>query len=56
MRTTEKYKSVVFVGDFNVGTEETPMKSFCKSYNLTSLIKYPTCFKNPEKPSCIDIN
>lgn len=56
MRTTEKYKNVVFVGDFNVGTEETPMKSFCKSYNLTSLIKHPICFKNPEKPSYIDIN
>ena len=31
------------------------MKSFCESYNLTNLIKQPTCFKNPEKPSCIDL-
>ena len=38
-----------------LGIEETTMKSFCESYNLTSLIKQPTCFKNPEKPSCIDL-
>ena len=31
------------------------MKSFCESYNLTNLIKQPTCLKNPEKPSCIDL-
>ena len=23
--------------------------------NLYSLIKQPTCFKNPENPSCIDL-
>ena len=50
-----KYENVVFLGDFNAGIEETTMKSFCESYNLTSLIKQPTCFKNPEKPSCIDL-
>ena len=49
------YKNVAFLGDFNAGIEETTMKSFCESYNLTSLIKQPTCFKNPEKPSCIDL-
>ena len=31
------------------------MKTFCNSYCLTSLIKQPTCFKNPEKPNCIDL-
>ena len=49
------YENVVFLGDFNVGIEETTMKSFSESYNLTNLIKQPTCFKNPEKPSCIDL-
>ena len=24
-------------------------------YNLKNLIKGPTCFKNPDKPSCIDL-
>ena len=49
------YKNVAFLGDFNAGIEETTMKSFCESYNLTNLIKQPTCFKNTKKPSCIDL-
>ena len=47
------YENVVFLGDFNAGIEETTMKSFSESYNLTDFIKQPTCFKNPEKPSCV---
>ena len=31
------------------------MRNFCNSYSLNSLIKQPTCFKNPENPSCIDL-
>ena len=31
------------------------MTSFCESYNLIGIIKQPTCFKNPEKPNCIDL-
>ena len=50
-----KNENVVFLDDFNAGTEEIPMKSDCEPYNLTSLIKQPTCFKNPEKPSFIDL-
>ena len=49
----DKYENVL--GDFNAGIEETTMKSFCESYNLTNQIKQPTCFKNPEKPFCIDL-
>ena len=32
------------------------LDTFCKSYSFNSLIKQPTCFKNPENPSCIDLN
>ena len=31
------------------------MKAFCDNYNLTSLIKRPTCYKNPNNPTCIDL-
>ena len=31
------------------------MKEFCQSYNLKSLIKVPTCYKNPDSPNCIDL-
>ena len=30
------------------------MEEFFSVYNFTSLIKDPTCFKNPEKPIAID--
>ena len=47
-----KYDQLLFLGDFNKGVEETYVKLFCSSYNLTSMINKPTCFKNPEKRSC----
>ena len=31
------------------------MSDFCSLFNFKSLIKDPTCFKNPENPSCIDL-
>ena len=31
------------------------MESFCALYRFNSVIKDPTCFKNPESPSCIDL-
>ena len=31
------------------------MKAFCDNYDLTSLIKQPTCYKNPNNPTCIDL-
>ena len=46
---------MLILGDFNVGIDEPQMKSFCETYNLTGLIKHPTCFKNPDNPTCIDL-
>ena len=31
------------------------MKSFCENYDLKSLIKQPTCYINPNKPTCIEL-
>ena len=35
--------------------EDQHMKAFCDNNNLTSLIKQPTCYKNPNNPTCIDL-
>ena len=43
------------MGDFDVEVEEADMKFFCENYNLKSLIKQPNCYKNPDKPTCIDL-
>ena len=31
------------------------MIGFGETYKLRNLVKHPTCFKNPENPSCIDL-
>ena len=43
------------IGDLNAEVNLECMKLFCKTYDLSSLIKVPTCYKNPEKHSCIDL-
>ena len=43
------------MGDFNIGIEEQHIKGFCDNCNLTSLIKQPTCQKNPNNPTCFDL-
>ena len=44
-----------FCSYFNARAEDSSVKMFCSSYNLTGMISRPTCFKNPEKLSCIDL-
>ena len=31
------------------------MIAFCDTYGLANLVKAPTCYKNPQNPSCIDL-
>ena len=45
----------IVMRDFNPGPENTYINCFCNNFDLTNLIKEPTCFKNPENPSCIDL-
>ena len=49
------YQSSLFWGDFNASVSEKYLEEFCNLNGLTSLIKKPTCFKNPDKPTCIDL-
>ena len=50
-----KYDNFLLLGDFNSEMSETIMKDFSETYDLCNLIKEPTCFKNMENPSCIDL-
>ena len=43
------------IRDLNAKINLGCMKLFCHTYDLSSLIKVPTCYKNLEKPSCIDM-
>ena len=40
---------------FNASVSEKCLDDFCNLNGLTSLIQKPTCFKNPDKPTCIDL-
>ena len=51
---SKKYDSAIFLGDFNTCIFDNAMTSFFSLNDLASLIDQPTCYKNPEKPTCID--
>ena len=50
-----KYENFLLLGDFNSQVSERAISEFCETYNLTNLVKEPTCFKNPKNPSTIDL-
>ena len=52
---TTKYERLPFLGDFNAGMEDSSIKVFCSNYNLTCMMNKPTRYKNPDKPTCIDL-
>ena len=49
-----KDDNLMVIGDLNAEANLECMKLFCETKDLSSLIKVPTCYKNLEKPSCID--
>ena len=51
---SKKYENYVFIGYFNVNTGIS-MKEFCSLNGLKNLTNEPTCYKNSEKPTCIDL-
>ena len=52
---SSQYESNVIIGDFNIGVSDPHMNDFCNAYNLSCPIKKPTCYKNLDNPSCIDL-
>ena len=45
----------MLMGDLNAEPTEAAISDFCEIYNLKHLIKEKPCFKNPAKPSSIDL-
>ena len=52
---SSKYDNFILLGDFNSEPTESAVRDFCEIYSRKNLIKDNTCFKNPSKPSCIDL-
>ena len=49
------YDNLILIGAFNAEPEEKSIAGFLNLYNLKNLIKQNTCFKNPDKSTCIDL-
>ena len=49
------YDNIILLGDFNVATSEDIMNDFCQMYGLDNQINEPTCYKNVNNPSSIDV-
>ena len=49
------YDNILLLGDFNAEVENNFLKEFCDLYGMKSLIRIPTCYKNPANPACIDL-
>ena len=58
-RSLDSYMSsddnFLVIGDLNSEISEMTMSEFCETYNLQNLVKGPTCYKRPSKPTCIDL-
>ena len=52
---SKTYENIITMGDFNAEISEPNLASFCTFYNFKSLINKPTCYVNPDNPSCIDL-
>ena len=50
-----QYENIVLIGDLNSEMREERMNRFCNTYYFKCLIKEPTCFKNIDHPSCVDL-
>ena len=49
------YDNLLILGDLNSDLKDGCLNAFSNVNNLKSLNKEPTCFKNPNNPSCIDL-
>ena len=52
---SKTYENIIIMGDLNAEIFVPNLASFCTFYNFNSLISKPTCYKNPDNLSCIDL-
>ena len=50
-----QYDRFILTGDFNCQVSEPCLHSFLDQYNAINIVNEPTCFKNIQNPSCIDL-
>ena len=50
----QTYENILAIGDFNLSVDSSHLESFMQAYDLSCLIKKPTCCKS-DTPSCTDL-
>ena len=53
----QESENIMLIGDMNINMKKgkSTLHKFCDVYGLRNIIKEPTCYKNPENPSLIDV-
>ena len=51
----KKYENFILLGNFNNEPEDKNVSNFLNTYHLKNIVKQKICFKNPDRPSCIDL-
>jgi len=49
------YEKIIVTGDLNAQEGEDPLDNFSLQNDLTNIVKKPTCYKNKDNPSVIDL-
>ena len=49
------YENMILLGDFNTSIIDDTMTDYCQMYNVQNMINEPTCYKNVNNPSAIDL-
>ena len=49
------YDKFLIAGDLNIEEGQECLDDFMDEFHAKNMVKEPTCFKNPENPSCIDL-
>ena len=52
---SESHEKLLLVGYFNAEEKESCLNMFLYQHGLANIVIQGTCFKNPSKPSCIDL-
>ena len=52
---SSKCDNFLRLADFNSEPTEEALKSFCQIFNFKNLLDKPTCYKNPNNPSCVNL-
>ena len=51
----QKYENLNLMGNYNAEITNASIQEFCESYFLENMVKKSACFKNPAKPTCIEL-